>query len=216
VNRPQEHHAHETLEDPDGLGRVWVISIVTFVLGCVIAILTLTGHPHVEITDVAMPPAGSGLQVEPDVPGSISVPPPPFQTDEALDSLEETGKPCSGCHDEDLPPNPVRRELDTHDDIVLHHDEKHRWCLSCHDAENRDKLRLAGGTLIDFTESYRLCGQCHGDKYRDWRLGIHGRRVGHWNGKKEYLLCVHCHYSHAPHFKPLEPKPRPRRPEEIK
>ena len=56
-------------------------------------------------------------------------------------------------------------------------------------------LRLANGTLVPFEESYRLCGQCHGDKYRDWRAGVHGRRVGSWNGEKQYLLCVHCHDS---------------------
>ena len=157
--------------------------------------------------------------VAPDVPGSISVPPPPFKTDEALDSLEETGKPCSGCHNDELRPNPVRRELSTHDGIHLKHDEEHRWCLDCHDAQNRDKLRLASGALIDFTESYRLCGQCHGDKYRDWRYGIHGRRTGYWDstkGEKEYLLCVHCHDSHAPKYKPIGPKPPPIRPEALK
>jgi len=26
-------------------------------------------------------------------------------------------------------------------------------------------------------ESYRLCGQCHGTQYRDWRSGIHGKRT---------------------------------------
>ena len=56
-----------------------------------------------------------------------------------------------------------------HGDIVLHHDEEHRWCLDCHDTNNRDQLQLASGALVPFTESYRLCGQCHGTQYRDWR-----------------------------------------------
>jgi len=103
-----------------------------------------------------------------------------------------------------------------HEDIHLKHDEQNRWCLDCHDARNRDQLRLANGTLVPFTESYRLCGQCHGDKYRDWRAGVHGRRVGHFDGKKQYLLCVHCHDSHAPRFRPLEPEPTPIRPEALR
>ena len=58
---------------------------------------------------------------------------------------------------------------------------------------------------MPFEESYRLCGQCHGEKYRDWRAGVHGRRVGQWNGAKRYLLCVHCHSPHQPRFKPMAP-----------
>lgn len=142
--------------------------------------------------------------------GSFPTPPPPFRDPDMF--------PCSECHEpEDLPPNPKRRELSmAHEEIVLHHDEEHRWCLDCHDADNRDKLRLASGTLIDFTESHRLCGQCHGAKYRDWRAGIHGRRTGDWNGKKEYLLCVNCHWAHAPRFAPLKPLPPPTRPEDLR
>ena len=84
-----------------------------------------------------------------------------------------------------------------HDDIVLRHDEEHRWCLDCHDATNRDWLHLASGERVPFEESYRLCGQCHGEKLRDWRAGVHGRRTGEWNGHKRYLLCAHCHNPHA-------------------
>ena len=50
---------------------------------------------------------------------------------------------------------------------------------------NRDQLHLASGEPVPFDESYRLCGQCHGEKYRDWRAGVHGRRVGEWNGAKQ-------------------------------
>lgn len=125
------------------------------------------------------------------------VPPPPFSAG---------AFPCSDCHDPEIPVNTRRRELTTaHAEIELRHDEEHRWCLDCHDPGNRDMLHLAGGELVPFEESYRLCGQCHGDKYRDWRAGVHGRRTGHWDGEKSYLLCVHCHDSHAPRFAPLEP-----------
>ena len=139
---------------------------------------------------------------------SYMVPPPPFT---------EGIFPCSECHKE-MRPNPTRRELkDEHTNIQLkNHAEKERWCLDCHDMKNRDKLRLVSGEQIDFTESYRLCGQCHGDKYRDWKSGIHGKRTGQWNGKKQYLLCAHCHNPHNPRFKELQPKPPPMRPENIR
>lgn len=139
--------------------------------------------------------------------GKIEVPPPPFS---------EGAFPCTGCHDPEIEPNTERRKLEVaHTEIVLHHDEEHRWCHDCHSAKDFDKLHLASGELIDFTESYRLCGQCHGDKYRDWRAGVHGRRSGNWDGHKSYLLCVHCHVSHDPKFRPLEPKPAPIRPGEL-
>ena len=110
--------------------------------------------------------------------------------------------------------NATRRQLgDAHTDIVLRHDEEHRWCLDCHNPTDRDKLRLASGELASFEESYRLCGQCHGDKYRDWRVGVHGKRTGRWNGAKSYLLCVHCHNPHSPRFAPLTPLPAPVRPQ---
>lgn len=124
--------------------------------------------------------------------------------------------PCMDCHgEEDLPPNPERRELvDKHANIKLvNHDEEHRWCLDCHDLKDRDQLHLAGGELVPFTESYRLCGQCHGPQYKDWKVGIHGKRTGYWNGAKRYLLCVNCHNPHNPHFAPLKPLPPPVRPQ---
>lgn len=124
--------------------------------------------------------------------------------------LSEDYYPCAeNCH-KDLETNLEKRELvDEHEDVKLHHAEQFRWCLDCHDTENRDKLRLQSGEKIDFADSYRLCGQCHGDKYRDWRRGVHGKRTGSWNGEKQYLLCAHCHNPHNPQFAALEPMPAP-------
>jgi hypothetical protein len=146
--------------------------------------------------------------------------------------------PCSTCHDgKQL--NTERRDLNFHSDPgepgqVFAHDAENRWCLDCHDARNRDVLRSASGAPIPFTESYRLCGQCHGDKYRDWKVGVHGKRIGMWDGAKTYFLCVNCHNPHTPKWKGikevtvdgkktvaptlelLKPEPRPRRPEEMR
>jgi formate-dependent nitrite reductase cytochrome c552 subunit len=130
----------------------------------------------------------------------VEVPPPPFT---------EGIFPCSACH-AGMKVNRTRRPLtEMHTDIVLKHGAEGRWCLDCHDAQNRDMLHLAGGELVPFDESYRLCGQCHGEKYRDWRAGVHGRRTGYWNGHKTYLLCANCHNPHEPRFKPIAPKPAP-------
>ena len=103
----------------------------------------------------------------------IAVAAPPFSEDIF---------PCSECH-ADQETNPEPRRLDMHEEIVemFSHDEEDRWCLDCHNADNRDFLRLASGKLVSFEESYKLCGQCHGDKLRDWKVGVHGKRTGDWN-----------------------------------
>lgn len=152
--------------------------------------------------------------------------PPGAQPQSVLDDEEATPVapppfspgifPCSGCH-EDLDPNPTVRKLKRkHTNIVLEHDEKNRWCLDCHSNEDKDKLHLASGKLIEFSESYKLCGQCHGPTLRDWKAGEHGKRTGSWSGAKQYMLCVNCHNPHSPKFKPLEPMPPPVRPKDLR
>ena len=147
--------------------------------------------------------------IRPVTPQEFAVEAPPF-SDGAF--------PCTDCH-ANITPNPAKRTLvEWHEEIsaVFDHDSENRWCLDCHDVNNRDSLRLASGKLLDFKESYKLCGQCHGDKYRDWKVGVHGKRTGEWNGKKEYLLCVSCHNPHSPKFQELTPEPPPVRQEDIK
>lgn len=134
----------------------------------------------------------------------VLLPPPP---------MNDEYDPCSDCHEEEEP-NPAVRELeDEHDTMELKHGEL--WCLHCHDLENREKLHLADGSLVEFADSWRLCTQCHAKKLGDWRAGVHGKRTGHWRGTKEYRTCVNCHDPHAPPFKALEPKPSPLRPTQI-
>ncbi|NOX86672.1 MAG: cytochrome c3 family protein, partial [Chlorobi bacterium] len=97
---------------------------------------------------------------------------------------EEGIYPCSDCH-ADMEVNTKRRPLvDMHEEIdkSFTHDRENRWCLDCHNTNNRDYLHLANGKLLKFQEAYKLCGQCHGDKYRDWKVGGHGKRTGYWNG----------------------------------
>jgi len=154
--------------------------------------------------DIVLLPGIEDATAGPDE-GGFLVPPPPWS---------ESGYfPCSDCH-ADMEPNLERRNLEEmHDEIHLDHGPADRWCFDCHNPDDRDRLRLINGTLIPFEESYKLCGQCHGTIYRDWRHGIHGRRIGYWNGGKSYLLCAHCHDPHAPAFKPIAPLPPPIRPQ---
>lgn len=128
---------------------------------------------------------------------------------------------CVACHEQRS--QPVKCETchrDTtqkpHANIVLHHAEEQRGCLDCHDRDDRDHLRLANGTPVSFAESFKLCGQCHGTQFRDWKVGLHGKRTGEWNGRREYRLCVSCHYPHDPRFKQMTPVALPLRPAEVR
>jgi len=162
--------------------------------------------PEIDFDLKLLPEVEAAATSDPE--GTYRVPPPPFSDEDIF--------PCSGCH-ADMEVNRERRVLeDMHDDIVLNHGPKERWCFDCHNPDDRDRLRLANGTLIGFEESYKLCGQCHGTIFRDWREGIHGRREGYWNGAKSYLLCANCHDPHAPHFKAIKPLPPPVRPQYLR
>jgi len=194
-----------------GRGRRGALAAGAVALACA----AIAAEPRPEVPE-ARPAAARA-------PALVQAAPPPFT---------EGTFPCSQCH-ADLPRNAERRELLFHDEqqSVLAHGPD-RWCLDCHDPVDRDVLHLTSGAAVPFTASYRLCGQCHGDKLRDWRAGIHGKRVGRWDGEKTYFLCVNCHDPHAPRFRgvtevtaggkrtvapsrtPLAPEPRPRRPEE--
>ena len=177
--------------------RGW-IPVVVGALGALAAAAAAASGPTAPAPGPAKAPAAAAKPG--DLPTGIQAEPPPFTPGIF---------PCSQCHDR--AGDPKQRELAFHDDVQgeLQHGPKSRWCLDCHDNARRDFLHLTNGELVPFTESYRLCGQCHGDKYRDWKKGIHGKRTGSWNGKKEYLLCAHCHDPHSPRFvlRPLPDDP---------
>jgi hypothetical protein len=126
--------------------------------------------------------------------------------------LSSNNFPCSNCHS-GMTPDSSRRPLSFHAEIKVNkHGEQRMWCHGCHDAADRDHLRLAGGEKVPFPELHRLCGQCHENIYRHWKAGVHGKRTGSWDGENRHYLCTQCHNPHSPRFKPLKPEPAPRRP----
>ena len=72
------------------------------------------------------------------------------------------------------------------------------WCLDCHHNTQRNKLVDHRGDPISMDQPQLLCGKCHGDKLRDWRDGIHGKRIGDFTstGKKRWFTCTECHNPH--------------------
>ncbi len=99
------------------------------------------------------------------------------------------------------------------------------WCLDCHHTTQRNKLVDHFGDPISFDQPQLLCGKCHGDKLRDWRDGIHGKRIGDFTtgGKKRWFVCTECHNPHNVQdgarnrgFAQLQPEPSPQLPKGMK
>lgn len=154
-------------------------------------------------------------------PGEVPYDRPVEEIQEYLAPMNELEIfPCSECHDEDWEVDETRRELEEpHNELpgkFQNHDSTNRWCLDCHSAKSRDNLRLINGDSVPFNEYYRLCEQCHKRVYREWKMGVHGKRTGLWNGEKQYMHCTQCHDPHNPPFKAIEPMPAPRTPLNIK
>ena len=122
--------------------------------------------------------------------------------------------PCSQCHAE-MPVNyKIRKLTEMHQDVVLKH-MPGGWCFDCHNPTNRDTLKLITGQTVSFDQSYLVCAQCHGFIFKEWKAGLHGKRIGMWNGKKTYYQCINCHWPHDPKFKSIKPFPAPLKPSEI-
>jgi hypothetical protein len=149
------------------------------------------------------PPANASHTLPPEPEPELLLPSEP----------DEDYFPCSDCHEDEPTDRTVRELEDEHDDLELAHGDL--WCLHCHEADDRDLLHLADGRAVDFEVSWRLCTQCHGEKLADWRAGVHGKRVGHWWGPKQYATCVSCHRPHTPRFAPIEARQPPIPPDRI-
>lgn len=113
------------------------------------------------------------------------------------------------CHTK-LEPNPERRDLtEFHTIRPVSHGPAIDWCTFCHRVEDIDNLRLIDNQPITFDDSHMLCGQCHGDKYRDWETGVHGSQTGSWNGTQVRRSCPFCHDPHVPGIPHVEALPPP-------
>lgn len=120
--------------------------------------------------------------------------------------------PCSNCH-QWVSGNPEPRQLQTpHDNFELDHGlhgHGEFWCFTCHRDDKQLGLKTLEGRPVEFKHAYVVCSQCHAGQARDWALGIHGKRVGNWQGKRQVLNCTACHYQHSPAIAPREARPGP-------
>jgi len=125
----------------------------------------------------------------------------------------------------DAPPRKLTMHMDlVPDSMNLQHGNGGVWCLDCHDAKTRNKLVDNAGNLVDFNQPQQLCGKCHGQVYRRWREGLHGKRIGEWaaDGKKRWFVCTECHNPHDVQqgerksgFAQLTPEPAPKLPKNM-
>jgi Zn finger protein HypA/HybF involved in hydrogenase expression len=107
----------------------------------------------------------------------------------------------------------------------LQHGRGRIWCLDCHHATKRNMFVDNFGDPVSMDQPQLLCGKCHGDKLRDWRDGIHGKRIGEFasTGKKRWFTCPECHNPHNVQdgdrdkgFLQLQPEPPPQLPKGMK
>jgi hypothetical protein len=123
------------------------------------------------------------------------------------------GVECATCHDLGHPDALARKNEvpeDFHGGIEVTHGSLS--CGSCHEPEDRTRLRLADGRTLPIRDVLQLCGQCHGPKYRDFSKGSHGGGRGYWDRSKGPWIrnnCVACHAAHAPAYPLVMPAAPP-------
>jgi hypothetical protein len=123
------------------------------------------------------------------------------------------GVACATCHDPHHPDALARKAEvpeDFHGGIAIEHGNLS--CGSCHEPEDRTRLRLADGETLPLTDAHLLCGQCHGPQIRNFWKGSHGGGRGYWDRTKGPWIrnsCVACHPAHAPRYPIVMPAPPP-------
>jgi len=149
-------------------------------------------------------------------PVHVSVPDgPPRVATGTLDALgREVTVSCASCHS-NLEPNLTRRSADApamafHQGLIFDHGGLS--CVSCHNPQNYNTLRLADGATVPYPEFMTMCAQCHAPQARDWEHGAHGGMIGHWDrtrGPRSRKSCIDCHDPHAPKFPSMTPTFKP-------
>lgn len=121
---------------------------------------------------------------------------------------------CSTCHTTRQPnhQNKSVKDLDEfHGGMAFSHGTVS--CLSCHNSNNYDSLKLADDSRIEFTDVMTLCAQCHGPQMNDYIHGAHGGMNGYWDltrGPQKKNNCIDCHNPHSPQFPKMQPTFKPK------
>ncbi len=121
---------------------------------------------------------------------------------------------CSTCHSTRKPNSKTKSTKDLnefHGSMVFAHGNLS--CLSCHNPDDYDTLKLADNTRIEYRDVMTLCAQCHGQQKREFDHGAHGGMTGFWDrsrGPKFKNNCIDCHNPHTPKFPKMQPDFKPK------
>jgi hypothetical protein len=99
-----------------------------------------------------------------------------------------------------------------HQGLVFDHGDGTLACVGCHNPDDYDTLRAAGGQVITYPDVIALCAQCHSDQHNDYVHGAHGGMNGYWDlsqGARMRLSCIDCHDPHAPAYPQMLPTFKP-------
>lgn len=179
-------------------------------LACLVAVAPACGGDVAPETEAhaAAPTGPTGLRIRP-VPGVPTLPAGPVDG-----AGRQARVACSTCHSMKAPVAGRRsgEQLVTfHQGLEVAHGSL--TCLSCHNADDYDNLRLADGSRLRFEDVQQLCAQCHGPQARDYEHGAHGGMSGYWDttrGVQTRNQCTHCHAPHAPAYPAMRPTFKPR------
>jgi len=116
---------------------------------------------------------------------------------------------CTTCHNSREPNvgNNSADDLDIfHQDLIYAHGDLS--CLSCHNPDDYDTLRLADDRALHYMDVMTLCTQCHSPQARAYNQGAHGGMTGYWDltrGPRVRHSCLQCHDPHTPAFQRMTP-----------
>lgn len=142
------------------------------------------------------------------VSGEVEINVPTKLTSIEVDGVDPFGRPlrveCSTCHttkEVSVLPESADELRAFHTGLQVAHGSNR--CASCHVSRPlaAPMLRLADGTELPMNDALKLCAQCHGPQYRDYKAGAHGGMQGAWDlsrGGRVRNHCVDCHDPHLP------------------
>ncbi len=189
------------------VSRVWRRSLLGFALAVVLPLVTGCGDAEPPSPAARPTPLAAKLPVH-----TRAVPGVPHILVDA--GGQATKLACSTCHSmkQAVPTQRGGSGLRLfHQGLEVAHGNL--TCLSCHNPDDYDALRLADGRRVPFERVMDLCAQCHGPQARDYAHGAHGGMSGYWDrtrGTQVRNQCTHCHAPHAPAYPTMRPTFKPR------
>ncbi len=118
---------------------------------------------------------------------------------------------CGNCHGWRRPVPEPRLLKKPHQALESGHGDSPLWCLDCHLEKNPARLRASRGRAVPFSDASRSCAVCHAKQVDSWNQGLHGKRLGSWDGPRLVAPCSRCHDPHRPTIGAETPSPPPSR-----